>query len=116
MWWVMLAGATVLFLLVMTLFVLVIRRPGWGSSVSPMRWIVLGGLALPAVVLLPLIAYALIVGERMLPLPGHSPLQIEASAQQWTLVLPLPRKRRRSYAQRVAPAGGHARRHQRHQP
>lgn len=84
MWWVMLAGATVLFLLVMTLFALVIRRPGWGSSVSPTRWIVLGGLALPAVVLLPLIAYALIAGERLLPLPGHSPLRIEASAQQWT--------------------------------
>ena len=51
LWWVMLAGACVLFALVMGLFLLVIKRPGWGSRVSPARWIVLGGLALPAVVL-----------------------------------------------------------------
>ena len=79
----MLAGAAVLFVLVMGLFFLVIRRPGWGSSVSPARWIVLGGLALPAVVLLPLVAYALVAGERLLPLPGGAPPRIEAEGQQW---------------------------------
>lgn len=85
LWWVMFVGAMLLFLLVMGLFVLVIRRPGWGSGVSPMRWVVLGGLALPAVVLLPLIAYALITGERLLPLPGGAaPQRIEADARQWT--------------------------------
>ena len=42
LWWVMLTGSVILFLLVMTLFVLVIRRPGWGSSVSPERWLILG--------------------------------------------------------------------------
>ncbi len=83
LWWVMLAGAAVLFALVMALFFLVIRRPGWGSSVSPARWIVLGGLALPAVVLLPLVAYALVAGERLLPLPGSAPPRIEAEGQQW---------------------------------
>lgn len=83
LWWVMLAGAGVLFALVMVLFVLVVRRPGWGSGVSPARWIALGGLALPAVVLLPLIAYALIAGERLLPLPGVAPPRIEAVARQW---------------------------------
>jgi cytochrome c oxidase subunit II len=83
LWWVMLAGAAVLFALVMVLFVLVIRRPGWGSGVSPARWIVLGGLALPAAVLLPLIAYALVAGERLLPLPGSAPPRIEAEGRQW---------------------------------
>jgi cytochrome c oxidase subunit II len=83
LWWVMLAGATVLFALVLTIFALVIRRPGWGSSVSPTRWIVLGGLALPALVLLPLIAYALVAGERLLPLPGRAPPRIEAEGRQW---------------------------------
>ena len=83
LWWVMLAGACVLFALVMGLFLLVVRRPGWGSSVSPTRWIVLGGLALPAVVLLPLVVYALIAGERLLPLPGLTPPRVEAVAQQW---------------------------------
>ena len=83
LWWVMLAGACVLFALVMGLFVLVIKRPSWGSSVSPARWIVLGGLALPAVVLLPLVGYALVAGERLLPLPGLTPPRIEAVAGQW---------------------------------
>ena len=90
LWWVMLVGAGILFTLVMVLFVLVVRRPGWGSGVSPARWIVLGGLALPAVVLLPLIAYALVAGERLLPLPGHSPLRIEAVARQWTWTFRYP--------------------------
>lgn len=90
MWWVMLAGALVLFALVMGLFVLVIRRPGWGSSVSPARWIILGGLVLPAIVLLPLIAYGLIAGERLLPLPGSTPPRIEAEGRQWTWTFRYP--------------------------
>lgn len=83
LWWVMLVGSTVIFALVMGLFALVFLRPSWGRSVSPQRWIVLGGLALPAVVLPPLVAYGLISGERLLPRPGHSPLRIEATAEQW---------------------------------
>lgn len=90
LWWVMLAGAGAIFLLVMTLFLLVVRRPGWGSSISPTRWIVLGGLALPAVVLLPLLAYALIAGQQLLPLPGHSPPRIEAVAKQWAWIFRYP--------------------------
>jgi cytochrome c oxidase subunit II len=90
LWWVMLAGSAILFLLVMTLFVLVIRRPGWGSSVSPERWLVLGGLVLPAVVLLPLIAYAMIAGERLLPLPGQAPARIEAVGRQWAWTFRYP--------------------------
>ncbi|MET4260447.1 cytochrome c oxidase subunit 2 [Bradyrhizobium sp. S3.12.5] len=83
LWWVMLTGASVLFALVMTLFLLVIWRPGWGAGVSPGRWLVLGGLVLPGVVLIPLVAYALIAGESLLPLPGHTPPRIEAVARQW---------------------------------
>ncbi len=83
LWWVMLAGAAVLFAMVLVLFFMVIRRPGWGSRVSPMRWIVLGGLVLPAIVLIPLIGYALLAGERLLPLPTQAPMRIEAIAQQW---------------------------------
>ena len=86
----MLAGSAVLFALVMTLFVLAIRRPGWGTSVSPGRWLVLGGLVLPAIILLPLIAQALVTGERLLPLAGHAPLPIEAIGQQWTWTFRYP--------------------------
>jgi len=47
------------------------------------RWVVLGGLALPAVVLVPLVAYALVTGERLIPLPGISPPRIEVHAERW---------------------------------
>ena len=90
LWWVMLAGAALLFVLVMILYALVVWRPGWGAQVSPTRWIVLGGLCLPAVVLTPLLAYALVTGERLLPLDGAEPLRIEAQAQQWTWTFRYP--------------------------
>jgi cytochrome c oxidase subunit II len=83
LWWAMLTGAALLFVLVMVLFALVMLRPGWGARISPARWIVLGGLCLPAVVLVPLVAYGLITGERLLPLHATEPLRIEAEARQW---------------------------------
>ena len=83
LWWTMLAGAAVLFVLVMVLFALVILHPGWGARLSPARWIVLGGLCLPAVVLTPLVSYALMTGERLLPRHAAEPLRIEAEARQW---------------------------------
>lgn len=83
LWWVMLAGAAVLFALVIALLAIALLRPEWGRSVSPRRWIVLGGLALPAVVLPPLVAYGLVAGERLLPLPGQEPMRIDVIAEQW---------------------------------
>ncbi len=92
LWWIMLAGAVVLFALVMGLFGLVVWRPGWGSRVSPARWIVLGGLVLPGIVLLPLIAYALVAGERLLPLPsfGSAVPRVEAEGRQWSWTFRYP--------------------------
>jgi len=89
LWWVMLAGSTILFALVMVLFVLVIRRPGWGSGVTPARWLVLGGLVLPAFVLVPLVAYGLVAGERLLPLSGAT-TRIQAEGRQWTWTFRYP--------------------------
>jgi cytochrome c oxidase subunit 2 len=68
----------------------VIWRPGWGSTMAPARWIVLGGLALPAAVLLPLVGYALFAGEQLLPLPGSTPLRIEVVARQWSWTFHYP--------------------------
>jgi cytochrome c oxidase subunit 2 len=83
LWWVMLAGAVALYALVMILFALVMMRPGWGGMVSPARWIVLGGLCLPAIILTPLVAHALMTGEELLPGRAANPMRIEAEAQQW---------------------------------
>jgi len=89
LWWVMLVGSAAIFALVLGLFALVILRPGWGSSVPPARWIVLGGLVLPAMVLTPLVAYALITGERLLLLPGPRQ-RIDAEGQQWSWTFRYP--------------------------
>jgi len=90
LWWAMLAGAAVLFLLVMVIFVLVIRRPGWGSHLSPERWIVFGGLVLPALVLVPLVTYGMIVGERLVPRPAGFTEHIAAEGRQWVWTFRYP--------------------------
>jgi cytochrome c oxidase subunit II len=89
LWWAMLAGAVVLFALVMALFALAVRSPGWGAA-SPARWIVFGGLCLPAVVLTPLVAYALITGERLLPRQAAEPMRVEAEGRQWNWTFRYP--------------------------
>lgn len=90
LWWTMLAGSAAIFALVMVLFALVICRPGWGANVSPVRWIVLGGLVLPALILVPLVTYGMIVGERLLPVPQRSPQRIEVEARQWVWTFRYP--------------------------
>lgn len=83
LWWAMLAGSAVIFAGVMILYAQVMRQPGWGSGVAPERWIVLGGLVLPGVVLVPLLADSLITGERSLPHVGTAHEHIEAEGRQW---------------------------------
>lgn len=90
LWWAMLAGAVLLFLLVMVLFGIVMTRPDWARRVSPARWIVLGGLVLPAIVLTPLVVYALATGERLLPHRAGDTVRIEAEARQWSWTFTYP--------------------------
>jgi cytochrome c oxidase subunit II len=90
LWWVMLVGSAFLFVLVMGLFALAFLRPGFGTSVPAHRWVVLGGLVLPAFVLVPLVAYGLVIGERLLPLPGAKPLRIEVQAERWRWTVRYP--------------------------
>lgn len=79
----MLAGAIALFLLVMGLFAAAYLRPGWGASTPPHRWIVVGGLGLSAVVLVPLVTYGLVAGERLLPHRDAAATRIEVRAERW---------------------------------
>jgi cytochrome c oxidase subunit II len=91
LWWAMLAGSAALFVLVMVALALVTRRRVVGLGGSPARWIVLGGLCLPAIILTPLVDYALITGERLLPLPGGAePVRIEARGQRWVWTFRYP--------------------------
>lgn len=85
LWWAMVWGAAVLFLLVMGLFALTMLRPTVGARVPARRWIILGGIVLPVPILAALTVHALIQGERLLPgkVDGVVPFRVEAHARQW---------------------------------
>lgn len=81
----MLAGATLIFALVIALFVLVLYRPGFGRNLSPKRWMILGGLVLPVPVLLALMVYGMAKGEYLIGAWQNEPVvtKIEARASMW---------------------------------
>ncbi len=84
LWWVMLIASVVLLALVMTLFLLTLLRPGFGSSVPARRWIVLGGLVLPLPLLTVLVLYSFVQGEALLGNAGETtPMRIDALGRQW---------------------------------
>lgn len=88
LWWVMLAGALAIFVLVMALVALAFLRGGPGADEKRTEgvWIVKLGIAFPVVVLLALLAYGLFVGERLLPRGGHEVVSVGAEARRmaWT--------------------------------
>lgn len=81
----MLAGAALIFALVITLFILVLYRPNFGRSLSPRRWMVLGGLVLPVPVLMALIVYGMAKGEYLIGAWQSEPVvaRVEARASMW---------------------------------
>lgn len=82
MWWVMLAGSGALFALVLALLIAAFLKPGAGAATSPHLWLTGGGLVLPAFVLIPLLAYALWGGERLLARPGDA-VRVDVEARRW---------------------------------
>jgi cytochrome c oxidase subunit II len=82
LWWIMLAGSTLLFGLVMALLAIAYLRTDWVARITPMQWIVGGGLVLPIPILVLLTGTALVLGEQLLP-RGETPVRIEAQAQRW---------------------------------
>lgn len=83
LWWVMLIGATLIFTFVMSLLALTFFRPGIGRGTPVAWWLVGGGLAFPAVVLTPLLIYALWSGERLFPTGDPAVAQVDVVARQW---------------------------------
>ncbi|MGP3698574.1 cytochrome c oxidase subunit II [Rhodobacter sp. NSM] len=77
----MLAGATLIFLLVAVLLALAMRkRPGGGGE---RLWLQGMGLGFPLVVLAALLAYGLAVGESLLPRDHPGRVTVSAEARQW---------------------------------
>ena len=91
LWWVMLAGATALFLLVMLLLIVAFLRPEAGRNAPDWLWLVGGGLALPGIVLLPLMVYGLVRGEMLFAAGSDGVLEANALARQWEWVFTYPR-------------------------
>ena len=84
LWWVMFYGAVVLFALVFVLLAFAFLRPGIGRRAPPAFWLVGGGLVLPALVLTPLMIYALWTGERLIFRPADGAVtQVDVLARQW---------------------------------
>lgn len=88
LWWVMLSGAVAIFVLVMVLLALAFRkpRPARDEARHERLWVVKLGIAFPVVVLLALLAYGLVVGERLLPRAGPEVVSVGAEARRmaWT--------------------------------
>lgn len=88
LWWVMLIGAGLILLLVLGLLVGAYRvRPAAGEATDTpgqeRLWIVGLGLVFPLLVLAALLAWGLIVGERLLPRQAADTVQVAAEARRW---------------------------------
>jgi cytochrome c oxidase subunit 2/cytochrome aa3-600 menaquinol oxidase subunit 2 len=85
LWWVMLSGAGLILLLVLTLVAL----PFWRAHRAPAGprqeqfWIIGLGLSFPMVVLAALLAYGLAVGESLFPRDGDDIVRVGAQAERW---------------------------------
>lgn len=83
LWWVMLIGATAIFAFVMALLALAWRPARNGTTGGERVWIMGLGLAFPVTVLLALLGYALLVGERLMPRAADNVVTVQAQARQW---------------------------------
>ncbi len=86
----MLAGSAVLFVLVAVLLAAAFLTPGRGAGTPPLVWLAGGGLVLPALVLAPLLFYALWSGERLLAHPAADTIRIDVEARQWQWTFTYP--------------------------
>lgn len=83
LWWVMLGGAALLTLLVLTLLALAFRKHQASDEGGTKLWLGGLGLVMPAIVLITLLGYALMLGERTIARPVPGVITVEATARQW---------------------------------
>lgn len=83
LWWVMLAGSALILALVIGLVAAAFLRRGGGTG-STRVWLVGFGLVFPLSVLAALLAYGLVVGERLLPRRDDEAVSVQAEARRWS--------------------------------
>jgi cytochrome c oxidase subunit 2/cytochrome aa3-600 menaquinol oxidase subunit 2 len=82
LWWGMLAGAGLIFGLVMMLLLLAFRRNTSADEGGQVRvWVIGLGLVFPMIVLAGLLAYGLVIGERLLPRAGDDVVHVGAQGR-----------------------------------
>nr|WP_284739409.1 cytochrome c oxidase subunit II [Rhizobium sp. CG5] len=85
LWWAMLAGAAVIFGLVMALLCVVFFARDKVKHISPQRWIVLGGIVMPVPILLALLGYAFYQGETLFgDRVSDAEITVVATSRMWT--------------------------------
>ena len=87
LWWVMLAGSFAILLMVLALLAAAFRpgRSGTRDEGRHVRiWIIGLGLGFSLTVLAALLAYGLVIGERLLPRGGDEVVTVHAEARQWS--------------------------------
>ena len=84
LWWVMLMGGALIFAFVMALVALAFRRRKTlaDDARHERLWVVQLGIAFPVVVLLALLGYGLVIGERLLPRAGADVVRVQAESRR----------------------------------
>lgn len=90
LWWAMFIVAALVLLAVVGLWVHALCRTPRDHDAATRRridrrWVIGGGIIVPGVSIVILLAFGIPLGHRMLPLPvpGDQPLKIEVTARQW---------------------------------
>ncbi len=83
LWWVMLGGASAIFVLVALLLALVFFRPAAMARITTSQWLVGGGILFPLPVLVALVGFSFMQGEALLPRPEGEPLRVSAVSRMW---------------------------------
>lgn len=82
LWWIMLAGATLLTIMVLAMVAIGFRRPATRQPDSRV-WTHGLGVGFTLAVLVALVGAGLWAGERQQPHPGREVVRVEAIARQW---------------------------------
>ena len=90
LWWIMFAGAAAVFLLVMVILFRAFTHRGFRAEPrtasddrGATKWVLAGGVALPAVVLAPLFVFSLYTFAGLTPPTGDGPIDVVITGKQW---------------------------------
>lgn len=84
LWWIMLLGASAIFLSMMALYSLAVFKPVVLSKVSAKQWMIYGGIVMPIPLLIALLLYAFVQGERLFGASTVAPsVSVKATSSTW---------------------------------